>query len=484
MALLTKSRYVIGLQCPTYLWMATNDKKSLPEPTESEKHIMDQGTGAGKLATKVFPKGINIPTDIGFMENIHATKEALKKGKPVFEAGIMANKCYSRADILIPVKDKWDVIEVKATTKVKDEHIDDVAFQKFVYEMAGLKIRQCYLMHLNKEYVRKGKIDVEQLFVKENITNDVKKAMGGIEDRVAKMLKIINSDKPKAKIHYYCDKPYKCPLMKDCWDFLPDENVFHLSRGRKNAFDLFSQGVVCLKDIPMHAKLTDKQCVQKDCAVNGCVRVNKIGIKNFLKKLKYPLYHLDFETFSLAVPLMDGTKCWQQIPFQYSLHVEDDAGHLEHHSFVASSEGDPRPEFAEYLKKALKGEGSIVVYNKSFEKMILTQLAEFLPKHKDWIEDAISRLIDLYDVFKKFDYYNPKQCGSASIKKVLPALVGKDYSGLNISKGDQASLSFIKMRQGISKQEEIDMRFDLMDYCGQDTEAMVWIIQELRKLIN
>ena len=183
MALLTKSKYMIGLKCPEYLWLAINDKNSLPEPDAAAKRIMEQGTEIGALATKLYPKGIDLST-AGFRENINLTKEALTKKKPIFEAGIMFENCYSRADVLVPNKDKWDIYEVKGTTKVKPEHIQDVAFQKYVYEGAGLKIGQCYVIYLNKEYVKDGKLDIKSLFTKDNITNDVKAEIGGIQDRV------------------------------------------------------------------------------------------------------------------------------------------------------------------------------------------------------------------------------------------------------------------------------------------------------------
>jgi len=485
MALLTKSKYMIGLKCPAYLWMAINDKASLPEFDDVAKHRFAEGNEVGELAKQLFPKGIDIPTDEGFNQNISHTQDAMALKLPVFEAAIMHDRLYARADVLNPKGAKWDLYEVKSTTKVKPEHIHDVSFQKYCYELAGLKINKCYVLHLNNEYIHKSKLNIKALFTETDVTSKVEKALVGMQGRVKNMLKIIDSEtRPKTQIHCDCKKPYVCPLMKDCWDFLPDENVFDLIRGGALSFDLFSQDILHIKDIPRDYNLGEKQSIQRKCAINSKTHVDKWKIKQFLDTLEYPLYHLDFETFQSAIPIFDNSKPYQQIPFQFSLHIENKDGSLKHHSFVASTKGDPRESFAKELKKVLGKKGSIIVYYQSFEKARLQEIAEALPKYAPWVKSVLPRVIDLYEPFSKFHYYNPVQKGSASIKKVLPAVTGKGYEGLEISGGMEASLAFIKLRKGVSKSEEAKIRKDLEVYCGLDTEAMIWIIQNIIEFIK
>jgi len=191
MAMLTKSKYLLGLQCPRLLWMEVN--KKTPEPDESAKHKFEVRNIVGELAKKVFPNGIDIPTE-DFKANLSKTQELLKERKPLFEASFLIDNIFSRPDILFPVgEDEWDVIEVKSGTKVKDVNINDVSFQKYLYEKCGLKIRKCFLMHINNQYVRDGEIEPKELFVQSEITQEANSAMDGIQKRIDNMLKIINS---------------------------------------------------------------------------------------------------------------------------------------------------------------------------------------------------------------------------------------------------------------------------------------------------
>ena len=179
MQLLTKSKYMSGLQCPQYLWMLFNAKNQIPEPDAATQFSFDQGNEVGNIAKQWFPDGIDL-SEADFMPNIKKTKQLIKKKKIIFEAGIKAGNLYSRADILIPVGvGKWDIIEVKSSTSVKEEHYHDLSFQKFCYEKAGITIRKCFLMHINNEFIKHGDIDPKEILIQEDVTDEVKEAMKG-----------------------------------------------------------------------------------------------------------------------------------------------------------------------------------------------------------------------------------------------------------------------------------------------------------------
>ena len=281
-----------------------------------------------------------------------------------------------------------------------------------------------------------------------------------------------------------CKKPDDCAL-KDCYDFLPRHHIFQLYRGGQKIVQLLNEGIHSLKDIPEDFKLTEKQKIQRECAIKKKAHVHKEKLKHFLRTLKYPLYFLDFETFSTAVPKFDWLKAWSQVPFQYSLHVVkkegDKPGHFE---FLYSKNGDPREEFISELRKVLGSRGSIVVYNQSFEINRLKELGEIFPSFKHDIEKFISRIVDLLIVFRDFMYYHPDQEGSASIKDVLPALTGKGYEGMAIGDGGTASVKFYKMAYGnLNKEEKNKIYNDLLKYCGLDTMAEIMILEKLKELI-
>lgn len=473
---------MIGLQCQKYLWIIFHEPEKIPKATIAEEFKFEQGTNVGQFAKKLFPKGIDLQTK-DYLKNIEDTKNALKEKKPLFEAGFEFNNCFSRADILVPVKDGWDIIEVKSGTEVKDENIHDVSFQKYVYENSGLKIRKCFLMHLNKEYRRKGEINLKELFVKEDITSKVDKVIEGIKERISCMFDIINSKKcPETSIGKQCKYPYECPIC-GCWECLPENHVFCLYRGGKLCYELYDKGVELIKDIPEEIKLNDKQGIQRDCEVNKKIYINKEKIKQFLKTLKYPIYFLDFETFSTAIPMFDGLKPYSQVPFQFSLHVVK-KDKPEHYAFLYNGKGDPREEFILDLKKVLGEKGTVLVYNQVFEIGRLKELAEHFPKHKKWVDGVLKRVIDLLIPFREFNYYNPKQQGSASIKNVLPAIVGKSYKGMEIADGGTASTEFFKATyENYSEEKRKKVLENLLKYCELDTLAEVLIVEKLKELI-
>ncbi|MFO7772795.1 MAG: DUF2779 domain-containing protein [Dehalococcoidia bacterium] len=483
--LLSKSKYLSGLQCPKLLWTLVNQADSLPEVDIVTQHIFDQGHLVGEYAKQLFPGGIDIPHD-DFMENIITTRKLLTERKPLFEAGILAGGIYCRVDILDPVnEDEWDIVEIKSSTSVKDVHIDDVAFQKLCCEKAGLKIRNCKLGFIDNQYTKRGEIDPQELFILEDISTEVEEMSEGVEERIVSLLEVIsNKACPDAAIGQHCLAPYDCPLRAECWGFLPENSVFDLRGGRTRQFSLFEQGILCIKDIPDHIPLSRQQQIQKECVLTGKVHVEKEEIRRFLNKLQYPLYYLDFETVALAIPVYDGTRPYQDIPFQFSLHiVESDGSQAVHHSFLAEGREDPRPQILSELQRLLGSEGSIIAYNAGFEVGALKGLVAAFPEYMSWLEGILARMVDLLFPFTNFHYYNASQKDTASLKKVLPAVTGKGYGEMGIGEGMDASVAYARITYGSATEEEIArVRADLVDYCKLDTEGMIWVVDELRKL--
>ncbi len=483
--LLTKSKYLYGIQCPMLLWISVNRKELIPVPDAATQYKFDQGHLVGELAKKLYPDGIDIPSD-NFMGNINRTKELLNQRKPLFEAGVMVGNLFSRTDILNPVnEDEWDIIEVKSSTEIKDINLHDVSFQKLCWEESGLKIRKCFLAYINNKYVKNGEINPQELFIVDDITEPVGFKSLDIRDKISGMMEIINlPDCPEAIIGACCSDPYDCPLMDTCWAELPEHNVFTLYYGGKKSCELYDRGIVEIADIPKTYKLNDKQQIQLSCVANDNVHIDKEGIKEFLGGLEYPLYLLDFETFSTVIPVYDGTRPYQNIPFQFSLHIQENpGGKLQHHEYLAEGKDDPRPGLLAALHNKIGDAGSIVAYNKSFEENVLKDLASAFPEYSEWINGILPGFVDLLVPFRSFNYYNPLQHGSASIKKVLPAITGSGYEGMAIAKGDDASLAFLDMAYGnLADEEKLQIRNNLLEYCGLDTEAMARIINELYQL--
>jgi hypothetical protein len=250
--------------------------------------------------------------------------------------------------------------------------------------------------------------------------------------------------------------------------------------------DLLARGILNICDIPEDVDLNSKQQIQKHCVVCGQPHIDRTEIKSFLKSLKYPLYFMDFETFATGIPIYDGTSLYQNIPFQFSLHVVTKPGAMvEHYSYLAEGKDDQRPGFLSDLKKSIGPKGSILVYYEAFEKTRLKELAKAFPEYGELVDSILDRIVDLNTPFKDFSYYHPQQMGSASLKHVLPALTDLTYEDMEIGEGTMASLKFMEAAFGnIPDVERQKIRSDLLTYCGQDTGGMIEILKKLQEIVN
>lgn len=480
--MLSKTNFLRGLQCYKYLWTVVHEPKSIPPPDAVTQFTFDQGHEVGELAKKLFPAGIDIPTG-DFSANIRITRENMLAGRPLFEAGILAGNIFCRPDILNPVgAGEWDIIEVKSSTGVKDVNIWDLAFQRLCCESLGMKIRTCNVARINNQYVRQGEIDPQQLFTVEDITERVNECSEGLSGRVDEIADVMSRQpRPEVGIGPYCSDPYPCPLQPICWGSLPEHSIFDLYYGGKKCFELFESGVTGIADIPADYELNGKQQIQVNCVSGGREHVDRQEIRSFLDSLRYPIYYLDFETFGSAVPLLDGTRPYQSIPFQFSVHlVPDSRQKVAHFSYLADGTGDPRPALAARLREVLGDSGSIVAYSAIIEKNVLRDLAGALPEYQDWVYGLQDRIVDLLKPFSNFHYYHPEQKGSASLKNVMPALTGISYEGLTINDGRMAAAAYMSSSYGdVTEEDRKTIRQALEEYCGQDTGGMVEIINRL-----
>jgi len=479
---LTKSAFLLGLQCDKLLWMYQNQRELIPEVDETTQAIFRQGHRVGDLAKTLYPDGLEIDWSAGHEQGIAQTRAALRQRKPLFEAGFVHGSLHARADILKPAANgRWDLIEVKSSSKVKEEHIPDVAFQKQVYEGAGIRIHRCYVMHVDTSYVRNGEVDPEGLLQRTEVTDEVKASADVVRAEARRMISVMTAKKcPETGVGSHCED---CALYSDCWAFLPKRHVFSLSRGGQKCYELMDQGILEMKDIPDDFRLNEKQAIQVACEKSRKPHIHPQKIEEFLGNLAYPLYFLDFETFMAAVPPYDRLSPYEPIPFQFSLHVVEAPGKRgKHHSYLADGSGDPRPELLGRLKKLIGRTGSIVAFHASYETRILYLCSRRYPEFAGWIQSLQTRLVDLHVPFRQFDYYHPDQQGSTSLKAVLPALTKIRYDDLEIADGQTASLRFAEMAFGnVTPAVRQAIRAALETYCHQDTEGMVEIVKALRR---
>ena len=484
---ISKSKYLSGLQCHKLLWFQYNAKDQIPAYDAQTQAIFDQGHIVGDLAKKLFPDGIEIAKGTNdFGKILEISKESLSRRVPLFEAAFRYENAFARADVLNPVgKNDWEIIEVKSSTDVKEVNLHDLALQRYAYEGADLSILKCFILCINNEYVRKGEIDPKKFFKKIDVTKEVREALKSVRADLKIMTDVIHQKHyPEVEIGPHCNDPYGCPLQEVCWKFLPEYNPLTLYHIKKElAFELIHEGKLDIRRLPSSVRLTDRQRIQIDSLKVQKPHIDKEGIRGFLDRLRYPLYYLDFETFMTAIPLFDGIRPFQQIPFQYSLHIiEEPNQDPKHYGFLSDGKADPRPLILGQLKDLLGSKGSIVCYNAIFERGHLQKLAEKGSSNRSWFERIERRIVDLYAPFRSFFYYHFDQRGSASLKKVLPALTGSGYEGMEIAEGSFASNEFLRVTFGeVEDEEQQKVRKQLEEYCGLDTEAMIRIVEALNK---
>jgi hypothetical protein len=366
---------------------------------------------------------------------------------------------------------------------VKEHYWDDVAVQYYVLSGCGLPMHKAYLVHINNGYVREGDIVPEDLFVKQDITGIVKEKQASIPEELAEMRAMLRGKIPKIDIGPHCDDPYECDFKSHCWRHIPDQSVFDLRGKGIDPWELYRQGVIRLADVPLDS-LNLMQRMQVEYSLDKKSHADKKSIQSFLKKIWYPACFLDFETFGSAIPLFDGTRPYQQVPFQYSLHRIDTKGKAaKHYEYLAQPGLDPRKEIAEKLLGEVPEGACVLVYNMAFEKRVLRELGESLPKLRKRLHAISEGMIDLMEPFRQRDIYHWRMNGSYSLKSVLPALVPEmTYEGLEISNGAMASEAYFAMEDIQDPIELAKLRKDLMEYCKQDTLGLVHLLEKMRTM--
>ena len=347
-------------------------------------------------------------------------------------------------------------------------------------------------MHINNTYVRQGELDLQQLFTLEEFTDVVKEKFDEVEEIIQSIRAYVDTEtEPERDIGLYCGDPYPCAFYKYCSKHVPEPSVFSVRRLKaKKKYEYYHQGIITFEDIvKQQPKLSAVQWRQVETAYyNKEDEVDVDAIKSFLDTLSYPLYHLDFETFKQAIPEFDGLSPYAQIPFQYSLHIEQADGTLEHREFLAKEGTDPRRAIAESLCKDFPTDVCVLAYNMSFERGVLESLAGLFPDLANHLLAIRENIHDLMSPFLQQQYYSKAMQGSYSIKYVLPALCPNDpeldYHALEgVHNGSEAMETFADMPNHTPEEIKV-MRNNLLKYCCLDTLAMVKVLEKLREAVS
>lgn len=507
---LSKSRYTLFRQCAKALWLRIY-KPELQEIDASTQAAFERGNEVGDLAMQRFGDFVEVTTlkpdgGLDLKAMIDKTSEEMRKGTPVIcEASFSVNGHYCAVDILRRTNGGWAIYEVKSSSfsltdddpRDLEKYIPDIAYQKWVLTQSGINVTGTYLVCLNKDYVRHGALDLQQLFVEIDMAPMIADEYAHVPTLAAEAVKVVNSSKePEQDLWENCHKPYGCAFWNYCKQLhgIPENEptVFDLYRANFNAqLKHYRAGRIRFAEL-LNEKLTDAQRRQVECTLQQKELIDPDGIRAFLNKLTFPLYFLDFETMQDAVPQYEGTKPYQQITFQYSLHIRPsrDNDNYEHREFLAPSDAsDPRRALAEQLCRDIPMNVCTMAYNKGFECGRINELAILFPDLADHLHNISDHIVDLIEPFRAGYYYVPAMGGSFSIKSVLPALFPDDlrlnYHNLSelCQNGGDAMTIFPRIKD-MSPDETAAAREALLRYCELDTWAMVVIWERLLEVVE
>ena len=487
---LSKSKIVSSRQCAKKLWLEVH-KKELAEDSQSSQKNFAVGNEVGEISQAIYdPLGegtlINPFVD-GFPHAFQKTQELLKGDQPIFEAAFSMEGGLVLADIIMRgnANDSWRMIEIKSSTSVKDYHFDDVAIQNYVAKSAGLNLESISLGHIDNHWVYQGDGDYTGLITEVDLTDHASSMEGEVGQWFKDAQSIVSeATEPDIDIGPHCEDPFDCPFFGYCSKDLPEAEfpVTWLPRVQKKAAKQYIEDhhIIEMADMPDEL-LNEKQQRVKNSTLKDAVYFDYEATKELLTEYDYPLYFLDFETINLAIPKWKGTRAYQQVPFQFSLHYREYSSEdLKHREFLELSGNDPSRPFAEALIKDCDDNGPIFVYS-SFESSRIKELAVRFPDIAHGLMAINARLVDLLPVVEKY-FYHPGQQGSWSIKKVLPAMVPEyNYDDLEgVKDGGMAMEAFAKAinpETPITERQSIEKQ--LLEYCEMDTQAMVQIFSYL-----
>ena len=486
MADISKSKLLGWRQCPKRLWLEIH-RKELLNYSVATKATHQNGYTVGDIARGIYdPEGEGHFLDlkeISFSELL-AQSDTLSKNsrQPIFEAGFRANGALSLADIMLPVKQgrkrAWRMVEVKSSTSLKDYYRDDATIQAYVTRAAGVPLVAIALAHVDKNWVYPGKGDYTGLLIEHDLTEEAFSRGAEVEGWIAAAQSVARKRKePSIRTGEQCTTPYACGFADYCSSQEPQAEypVHWLPRVQTKALkEHLAQGSSELRNVPDEL-LNERQLRVKHCTLNNEVWFDAEGAVADLAPHKLPGYFLDFETVQFAVPIWKGTRPYQQIPFQFSVHRLSRSGKLQHREFLDLSGKDPSKKFAEALIEACGQRGPVFVYNSAFETTRIKELAERFPKLKKPLLAINERIVDLLKIAEA-RYYHPSQQGSWSIKKVLPAIAPDlRYDALDgVRDGGMAMEAFKEAIAGEcseNRKSEIDQQ--LRNYCRLDTLAML-----------
>ena len=438
------------------------------------------------MGRELYPNGKEVSHFLSPEEATSETKKLLIDSPIIYNATFSIPNFYTRSDILINIENNiYDIVDISSNSNPKNENYTDLAFQKFVIENSGYSIRNIFVLYVNSNLIHSLPIKTELYFKSKCINDKISYIFPLIKDKAKEILSIPKLEDPPTLSEHSCKSPKDCKMNLMCWNSKKDMNIFSLRENQELAKKLYNNNIYYLRDISESEELSRTQKIQVECDKTNKIHTELNGIEEFLNKLKYPYYYLDFEAINPVIPIYDKSRSFQHIPFLYSLQIEKESGEIFDDFFIEEDE-DPRLSILNKLSFLIKNEGSIICFNDTIEKKCIQESISVYPEFNTWWESIKGNFVDLSIPFKNFSYYNPLQGGSTSLKSIITPLTGMNYKDLAIQDGSLANREYLnlKLDKNLDNLKKEKLKKDLIDYCKKDTQAMISIIHTLKKILN
>lgn len=474
---LSKTDYQYYRACPEELWLMKHQRELFPPMNDERMFSIRQGNLVDAFVEKLF-------ADKQFLKSFKIGKRRIEFQKPVRTEGYVAI-----ADVVVFDENDpniLDLFEVKGSKEVKDDYLHDLAFQKFVFEKSGLTVRKTYLVHINPTYIFDGELDAGTFFRLPNVSDKVDKLLEITAKTAAEALAYINNLEEPEPNFKLCSNKLDCVFLKKHFPNLPPYTIFDIRGIREKKLNEFlAQNILDIADVAHDIPLSANQRRQVNIAQSQEIVIETDALKEITEGWNPPFYFLDYETINLVFPIHAGLAPYQQMVFQYSLHVVDTEGGVLHYEYLITEKKESPVALLTQMQQDIKADGGTVfVWNKSFEKTRNEEMARLYPEFADFLHNVNARMYDLEVPFKSGLYIHPDFKGKSSIKKVLPVLVPElSYHSLNVQNGSMAFTQWHRLIfEDLKTEEKLKIKADLLEYCKMDTWAMVKIWEILREI--
>jgi hypothetical protein len=448
---LSKSTFMYGRQCALRLFLHKFHPELIPEPDEQQQQIFDQGTNVGLLAQQLFPGGVDAsPADpYSYQKSVLLTKKLMLTNTVIYEAAFQYEGVLCAIDMLVQINGRWHAFEVKSTNSVKDPHKVDAALQYYVITQSGVDLADISIVHFNRNYVREGKLDIQQLFTVASVLLYAQETQVEIKTSIGELKTMLaNRERPDIAPGAHCNSPYACPFIDYCQSLHPVT--------------------------PEH----DMDALRAEPTI-----YEKRALRQWTENLQFPLSYFDFETVMYGVPAFNQSSPYQAIPFQYALIRETASGQITEMGFLGDGKTDPRLALIEQMLRELGTKGSIIAWHMSYEQGIIRGLIRNFPQYAKPLTALLDRFVDLKMPFKNNWVHVPACLNSNSLKVVVPEFIPElAYHDLEIQEGMSASFMYSQLGAMPATMKR-KTREDLVAYCYRDVHVMLAILEKIYAIL-